>query len=53
MNILNGIASAIQFLSEGIAQVFSRKNDRYPAIGMQPFDGEPLSKEVETINEFR
>lgn len=53
MNILNRITSAIQFLSEGIAQVFSRKNDRYPISGVQPFEGEPLSKEVEIIDKLR
>lgn len=47
MDILNRIASAIQFLSEGASYAFSLNHDDYPATGMQSFDGEPFSKWVE------
>jgi hypothetical protein len=47
MNILHAIGAALQFLSEGAVHIFSRSKDEYPAIGIQPFDGEPFSEWVE------
>ncbi|NJL22053.1 MAG: isochorismate synthase [Leptolyngbyaceae cyanobacterium SM1_3_5] len=43
MNIWNQIVAAIQYISEGASHVFSLKHDDYPAVGVQPFDGEPFS----------
>jgi hypothetical protein len=47
MGIIATISAAIEFLSEGVAQIFSPRNDQYPAIGVQPFDDEPLSEWVD------
>ncbi len=48
MDIWNRIAAAIQFLSEGAGYAFRlRKDEDYPAIGVQPFDGEPFSRSVD------
>lgn len=47
MNIWNQIVAAIQFVSEGASYAFSLKQDNYPAVGVQSFEGEPFSKWVE------
>jgi hypothetical protein len=44
MGIFNTIGLSVQFLLEGIARIFSPVPDEYPNIGVQPFDGEPLSE---------
>lgn len=49
MNVLNAIGDALQYLSDGVGHVFSLNHDDYPLIGVQPFDGEPLSQWVETV----
>lgn len=30
----------IQYITEGFARIFSPDRDEYPAIGLQPFEGE-------------
>lgn len=30
----------IQYLTEAFVRIFSPNNDEYPAIGLQPFEGE-------------
>jgi len=48
MHMWNQIAAAIQFLSEGAGYAFRlRKDEDYPAIGVQPFDGEPFSRWID------
>jgi len=47
MNIFKMTADVLQYLSEGVARLFSPLNDQYPNIGVQPFEGEPLSEWVE------
>ncbi|MEO0534891.1 MAG: hypothetical protein AAF215_13625 [Cyanobacteria bacterium P01_A01_bin.123] len=39
--MLDGVA---RYLSEGFGRIFSPIDDEYPNIGVQPFDGEPLSE---------
>jgi hypothetical protein len=47
MNIVKMTTDALQYLSEGVARLFSPRDDQYPAIGVQPFDGEPFSEWVD------
>lgn len=50
MNILKLTQNALQYLSEGAARLFSPGDDQYPDIGVQPFEGEPLSEWVDLSN---
>ena len=34
------LQNVIQYLTEGFLRIFSPSDDRYPAIGFQPFEGE-------------
>lgn len=34
------LQSIIQYLTEGFIRIFTPTDDRYPAIGVQPFGGE-------------
>jgi|GEM_PF-1086880 hypothetical protein len=36
-----------QYFVDPIARIFGPSDDNYPATGVQPFEGEPLTKEVE------
>jgi hypothetical protein len=47
MNIFKMTADAVQYLSEGVARLFSPQDDQYPNIGVQPFEGEPLSEWID------
>lgn len=40
MNIIQTIKGIVQYLTEGFARIFSPTDDRYPVIGVQPFEGE-------------
>jgi len=44
MNILERTSNVIQYLYEAVAWAFSPIDDTYPAIGIQPFEGEPYSQ---------
>lgn len=35
-----------EFISEAAGRIFSPSDDAYPPIGVQPFSGEPSSKET-------
>lgn len=50
MNILKLTQNALQYISEGAARLFSPRDDQYPDIGVQPFEGEPLSEWVDLSN---
>ena len=34
------LKDVVQYLTEGFLRIFSPTDDEYPAIGVQPFDGE-------------
>jgi hypothetical protein len=44
MNVAKTIDSVIQYISEAMTRIFIAKDDTYPAIGVQPFSGEPFSE---------
>lgn len=48
MKLFSKIAAAIQYLTEGVARIFSPSTDEYPETGVQPFEGEPNSGWVES-----
>lgn len=48
MNILMTVRDMLQYLAEAAGRIFEPSKDEYPAIGIQPFDGEPYSKWVES-----
>ena len=39
--------SVIQYFSEAVTRIFGPTDDSYPNLGVQPFDGEPLSEWIE------
>ncbi len=41
MNISKLFDNLIGYLSEAVARIFGPSDDAYPAIGVQPFEGEP------------
>ena len=49
MNIFTLIRDTLQYLSEAAGRVFSPSQDTYPNVGVQPFNGEPYSKWVDTV----
>ncbi|WP_063124297.1 hypothetical protein [Aliterella atlantica] len=44
MSISQTLAGILQYLSEGVARIFSPTDDEYPIIGVQPFAGEPYKQ---------
>jgi hypothetical protein len=44
MNIVQAIQGTIQFLAEAVTRLFSPNDDQYPAVGVQPFDGDAYSE---------
>jgi hypothetical protein len=45
MNIIQAIGNAISYFFDGCIELFSPNHDDYPESGVQPFEGEPPSKE--------
>lgn len=43
MIISQTLKNIVQYLTEGFARIFSPTDDEYPAIGVQPFEGEIYS----------
>jgi hypothetical protein len=41
MNISKMLDSAAQYIIEAMTRIFSPNDDAYPAVGTQPFTGEP------------
>lgn len=39
--LLNGIG---QYIGEAAMQLFTLNNDAYPAVGVQPYEGEPVHR---------
>jgi hypothetical protein len=50
MKLFKSFMDAAQYLSEGIGRIFSPRDDQYPDIGVQPFEGEPYSEWIELEN---
>lgn len=46
MNISKMLSDMLGYISEAAARVFSPFDDKYPAIGVQPFEGEPYKEHV-------
>ncbi|MBW4619964.1 MAG: hypothetical protein KME17_11495 [Cyanosarcina radialis HA8281-LM2] len=44
MSIYKLFENLANYIYEGVARIFGPTNDAYPAIGVQPFDGEPLKR---------
>lgn len=44
MRISKMLDSVIQYISEGVTRIFSPSDDAYPAVGVQPFSGEPFKE---------
>lgn len=42
MNLSKNFAGAMRFVSEAVARIFSPNDDRYPTVGVQPFEGDPM-----------
>ncbi|MBV9387194.1 MAG: hypothetical protein JOZ78_12285 [Chroococcidiopsidaceae cyanobacterium CP_BM_ER_R8_30] len=40
MSIYKMFDGIVQYLSEAVTRIFSPRDDAYPAIGVQPFDGD-------------
>ncbi|MGK7877816.1 MAG: hypothetical protein AB4426_32285 [Xenococcaceae cyanobacterium] len=41
MGIYKLLNDIITYITEGFARIFGPNDDEYPAIGVQPFEGEP------------
>lgn len=41
MNIATALQRTFEFVWEGVLRLFSPSDDIYPAVGVQPFDGDP------------
>lgn len=44
MGISRTIDSILQYISEAVTRIFGPSDDAYPAIGVQPFGGEPFKQ---------
>lgn len=40
------LQSMIQYLTEGFMRIFTPTDDRYPAVGVQPFGGEVYYSDI-------
>lgn len=45
MGIYRALDSITSYISEAVTRLFSPNDDAYPAIGVQPFAGEPFNQE--------
>ncbi|HLO47323.1 MAG TPA: isochorismate synthase [Kamptonema sp.] len=44
MNLSKNVASAMRFVSEAAMRIFSLSDDKYPVVGVQPFEGIPSKR---------
>lgn len=44
MKLVKSLSSSLRSLIEAAGRVFTRSDDKYPATGVQPFDGDPNRK---------
>ncbi|MDF0556470.1 isochorismate synthase [Kamptonema sp. UHCC 0994] len=42
MNLSKSVRNAMRFVSEAAMRIFSLSDDKYPVVGVQPFEGKPL-----------
>lgn len=45
MGISRMMGSAVRYIIEAVTRIFGPSDDEYPAIGVQPFTGEPNKEE--------
>lgn len=43
-SLLEGLQRAINFVLGAFMRIFRANDDKYPATGVQPFEGEPFDK---------
>ncbi len=41
MNLSKTVDDAMQYVMAAAARIFSPSDDKYPVVGVQPFEGEP------------
>lgn len=44
MSIPSAIDNMLRYVSEAVGRIFGPSDDKYPNIGIQPFEGEPFDK---------
>ena len=44
MNISKNVRDAMRFVSEAAMRIFSLSDDKYPVVGVQPFEGVPSKR---------
>ena len=44
MKLLKWLQQLVQYLVKGVARIFTPPDDDYPAVGVQPFEGEPYEE---------
>lgn len=44
MGITKMFDNVTQYISEAVARIFGPSDDKYPATGMQPFEGDPYKE---------
>ncbi|MDZ7952673.1 MAG: hypothetical protein RMY16_31485 [Nostoc sp. DedQUE12b] len=47
MDISKIIANITQYISEAAMRIFGPTDDAYPAVGIQPFTGEPYDEDTD------
>jgi hypothetical protein len=52
MKVFTLFQEMVQYISEAAVSLFKPSNDQYPAVGVQPFEGEPYSKWVEASRPY-
>ncbi|MBV8885916.1 MAG: hypothetical protein JO235_18240 [Chroococcidiopsidaceae cyanobacterium CP_BM_RX_35] len=45
MGIYKMFDSIAQYISEAVTRIFGPRDDAYPVIGVQPFDGDPSKQQ--------
>ncbi|MEB3274642.1 MAG: isochorismate synthase [Prochlorothrix sp.] len=48
MKLFQRMKDMFQYVSEGFLSIFNKPKDQYPPTGVQPFEGEPYSKWVDS-----
>ncbi|MDJ0903816.1 MAG: isochorismate synthase [Xenococcus sp. MO_188.B8] len=50
MKIFQWLQNIVQYLANGVSQLFKPSDDDYPEIGVQPFEGEPYDENKQNEN---
>lgn len=48
MDIPKVLNNMVQYITEAFARIFGPYDDEYPAIGVQPFEGEPSASSLDS-----